>query len=533
VAGDLGKKLDEVIKREGRGVFWGAVVVVSDGTVVLEKGYGQAGGERGKVRPDSWFDVGSVSKQFTAAAVLRLVDKGTLRLDQPISELLDAVPADKSGITVRQLLSHTSGLPIEIKPDGDSALDRDKMVARVMKAKLASKPGEKFAYNNVGYFVLAAIVERAAKKDFESVLAEEVFTPAEMSATHTVSEKPSKDERETLRHSPALRGRDTTASHYAWTWWFKGATGVVSSAEDLRKWDEALRGDKLLTATSRRLMFEVGATGEYAMGWFVDYPGTADARVYHGGSTPGYRSFIIRLLAKQTMVAVLTNEEHNAEGIARAIMQVIAPDPLESGVWTRAYLTRFKPDQVGRYHSTDPGRNGKDGAMWLVMPRYDGMDENGRAIRDERTTLVLQDPKAPGKWMMLSRIDDESTRQLIKELESAIALRRGAGLRGDNDGLEVRFETVPYGMKPNELVDYPTRARWRAMAGPAAGARFTPENARNGDERVTVFLEDPENKKTPIVAAMDIKTADKLLCDLKMMGPDGTGDPDPKPAVRD
>lgn len=514
VSGERGRSLDEIVQKEAGGSFWGAVVVVDGGEVLLEKGYGEAGRKRGAIGPDSWFDLGSVSKQFTAAAVLKLAEKGRLRLDQPIGELLANIPKDKQAITVEQLLHHTSGLPVDANADAASGGDRDKMVARVMKAKMVSKPGEQFAYNNVGYFILAAIVERAAGKSFEDVLAEEVLVPAGMTATHTVSESASTDPRETRRQSGMMRGTITTASQYAWTWWFKGATGVVSSVEDLRKWDAALRGDQMLNTGSRAAMFTPGEGG-YGCGWFIHDPDTADARAHHGGSTPGYRSFIIRLLNKPSMVAVLTDERSDAEGIARSLMDAIAPEPAETGVWTRAYLTRFKPDQMGRYHSSEPGKNGKGGASWMVMPRYVGVDEQGRTIRDERTALVAQDPTAPGRWIMLSRIDDDSTRLFIKELETAIAVRKSGGLRGEQDGLEICFEAAPYGLKSREIVDYPTSAKWRAVADDAAAAKFGDRVVRSSDRRVTVFLEDAKGNRTPVVARMDVGTAEELLGHLR------------------
>lgn len=514
VAGERGRALDEIVRRESHGAFWGAVIVVDGGEVLLEKGYGDAGGHRGVIGPDSWFDLGSVSKQITAAAVLRLAEMGKLRLNQPIGELLANVPKDKQAITVEQLLHHTSGLPVDPDADAASGGDRHKMVARVMKAKMASAPGERFVYNNVGYFVLAAIVEETAGMSFEDVLAEDVFVPAGMTATHTVSESASTDPRETRRQSGMMRGPVTTASQYAWTWWFKGATGVVSSLEDLRKWDASLRGDRVLNKGSRAAMFAPGKGG-YGCGWFVDYQGTSDARAHHGGSTPGYRSFIIRLLNKPTMVAVLTDERSDVETIGRALMNAVAPAPTEAGVWTRAYLTRFEPDETGRYRSTPPDDNGEGGASWMVMPRYLGMDEQGRTIRDERTALVAKDPKAPGQWIMLSRIDDDAARLLVRELEAAIAARKSGGRRGEQSGLEICFDSSPYGMKPHEFVDYPTTARWRALADDAAASRFGDRAARDSDRRVTVFLEDAEGNRTPVVARMDVGTAEDLLGHLR------------------
>lgn len=527
VSPDRGPALEDVLRRATRGAFWGAVLVVDHDRTLLSKGYGDAGGHRGGILPDSLFDLGSVSKQFTAAALLLLAEDGKLALDDSISKSLGNVPDDKRYVTIRHLLHHTSGITTDLNPSKGDLVGRDAMVRAVLRAPMVSRPGEKFRYNNANFFLLAAIVDKTSGQSFEEFSKSRLFAPANMTATRFVSESPSTDPRETNRTSTALRARASTASQYSWSWWFKGATGVVSNLEDLRAWDAALRGPALLNVASRREMFTPGP-GDYGTGWFIEHAGTLHARALHGGSTPGYRTFIIRLLDSPTFVAVLTNESHDPESIARALMHQVAPAPQEIGVWTRVYTSGFRPDQLGNIRSThDPKPN--RAASWMVMPEYNGIDEAGRTIRDERTTLVLIDPKAPGRWLMLSRIADEPAATLIDELDKAINLRKATRRGSDGASLEVLFSTsAPYKIDGPQIVDYPNQARWHAASGPAAAAKFQPERAGAGDERITLFLDDPTNNRIPIVARMDTPTAECLLADLKAVAGTPPAAPGPR-----
>ena len=160
--------------------FRGAVLVSRNGKVLLRKGYGMADRENGTAwAPDAVFSVGSITKQFTAAAILKLEAQGKLRVEDPIPRFLDEVPADKRAITIHHLLTHTSGLESDFAGDYES-VGRDEYAARALASKLRTAPGSQFFYSNAGYSLLGAIVEIASGKPYETYLAENLFLPAGM-----------------------------------------------------------------------------------------------------------------------------------------------------------------------------------------------------------------------------------------------------------------------------------------------------------------------------------------------------------------
>src|SRR5205085_8611691 len=165
---DLGSRLDEFLRGEEARGFSGAVLVDKEGRVILSKGYGLADRARGtRITEDTIFNVGSLAKQFTAAAILKLEMSGKLKTQDLISKYFDGVPEDKRAITIHQLLTHTSGLPREHSANSYDPANRDEMVRRVLALKLKSAPGAKYEYSNTEYMLLAAIIEKVSGQAYE------------------------------------------------------------------------------------------------------------------------------------------------------------------------------------------------------------------------------------------------------------------------------------------------------------------------------------------------------------------------------
>ena len=184
VQGDLGRKLDEYLSRLEALGYSGGLAVVKGGETVLLKGYGQADREGGvPMRPDSVFNLGSITKPFTAAAILRLQELGKLKTSDPIARFFDGVPEDKAGITLEHLLTHSSGLESDFSPTDYEPTTREEYVRRALASKLLFAPGQGYEYANAGYSLLAAVVEKATGKDYETALGELVLKPAGMTET--------------------------------------------------------------------------------------------------------------------------------------------------------------------------------------------------------------------------------------------------------------------------------------------------------------------------------------------------------------
>ena len=176
VQGDLGRKLDAYLSRLEALGYSGGLAVVKGGETVLLKGYGQANREGSvPMGPDSVFNLGSITKPFTAAAILRLQELGKLKTSDPISRFFERVPEDKAGITLEHLLTHSSGLESDFSPTDYEPTTREEYVRRALASKLLFPPGQGYEYANAGYSLLAAIIEQVSGQDYETALGQLVL----------------------------------------------------------------------------------------------------------------------------------------------------------------------------------------------------------------------------------------------------------------------------------------------------------------------------------------------------------------------
>lgn len=165
VRGDIGRKLDTYLTRATFFGFSGVVAATRDDSILLRKGYGLADRERGVTfTSGTAIDIGSLAKQFTAAAILKLEAQGRCSTTDPIIRFFDRIPEDKRAITIHQLLTHTSGVVRDVSIDGES---REVVVRQILSMPLRLEPGARFAYSNAGYKLLAAIVEVVSGERFD------------------------------------------------------------------------------------------------------------------------------------------------------------------------------------------------------------------------------------------------------------------------------------------------------------------------------------------------------------------------------
>jgi len=288
--------------------FSGSVLLVVDGKMLVHKGYGIADRTRGvPVKADDVFDIGSVTKQFTAAAIMKLEMQGKLKTEELISKYLDGVPADKAGITLHQTLTHTAGFVNYSGGDYDVA-ERDETIARILKAPLTHQPGAQMRYSNSAYSILAAIIEKVSGQGYETFLAEQFFKPAGMSSTGYVL--PKFDKAKLPRAYEA--GKDLgTALDHKWSpngpyWNLFGNGGIFSTTGDLYKWYLALRGDKVLSAAVKTKLF-TPALNNYAYGWDVSKTPMGLLITHNGASDNGFNADFGFFPEKNTVGIVLSN----------------------------------------------------------------------------------------------------------------------------------------------------------------------------------------------------------------------------------
>jgi D-alanyl-D-alanine carboxypeptidase len=294
--------------------FAGVVLVAQNGKPLVRKAYGLA--DEGKPTPheaDTRFMIFSVSKQFTAALVLRLQDAKKLSVSDPVSDHVADWPAEWAKVTVHHLLTHSSGIDVDtlyfwlVKHHPQFWEDATAKPPVYEPKALLDGPGATFRYSNAGYTVLSLVAAKAGKKPFHDLMRAEVFEPLGLTRTGFEGEAKAAVRAKGYK----LTGKRLEASEQK-THFITGAGDVVSTADDLLKWDEALYADAFLSADGRKAMFTPfvkGKSGGLGYGWSVRR--TADKKEYHlfGGSGSGFTASVVRMPELHLYVAVLTNRE--------------------------------------------------------------------------------------------------------------------------------------------------------------------------------------------------------------------------------
>ena len=280
-----------------------SVLVVQDGKTVIAKSYGLADIEaRTPATPATNYRLASVTKQFTAAAILLLAEGGTLTLDDPVQRWLPSLPVQ--GVTLRHLLSHTSGLIDyeDVMPADTTVPLRDADVLRLLEGENRTyfAPGTSYRYSNSGYALLALIVGKASGKDFATFLRERLFVPLGMANTVAFENGVSTVANRAYGYSEIdgawqRTDQSTTSS-------VLGDGGIYSSIEDLAKWNAALERKPFSDAFSPQTKTDEPDVPQYGFGWRLD----TDTQ-WHSGETIGFRNVIVRWPARKLAVVVLTN----------------------------------------------------------------------------------------------------------------------------------------------------------------------------------------------------------------------------------
>jgi len=319
-----------------------SLLVVHDGRVEYMKSYGLAEvDKRIPVAAGTNFRLASLSKQFTATAIMLLVKDGKLRYDTDITTLLPNLPAYARGVTVRNLLNHTSGLPDyeDFVPDTQTVQVHDGDIPALIARAAAPKfpAGTKYDYSNTGYGLLALIVEKVSGQRYADFLRSRIFTPLAMTNTVAFEEGRSVVAQRAYGHNVGQYGiRRTDQSN---TSAVLGDGGIYTSVIDLAKWDRAIEQHTLVSAAEQQLAWTPptlpnGAKTEYGFGWFIDRDhGTM--RVRHHGESRGFTNGIIRYPEKRLTVVILTNRSGGAPwDIAQKIAELyLDPSAGASAAW--------------------------------------------------------------------------------------------------------------------------------------------------------------------------------------------------------
>jgi len=319
-------------------LFNGTALVAENGKVIYKGGFGMANMEWAIPNtPDTRFRLGSITKQFTAMLTLQLVEQNKIKLDGTISDYLPDYRKDiGQKVTIHHLLTHTSGIPSYTGQPGffenvsRNPYKVDEFVKKYASGDLEFEPGSKYSYNNSGYFLLGAIIERVTGKSYEQVLQENVFGPLGMKNSGY-------DHADTIIAKRAAGYRKTPAGYtnaayldmsipYA-------AGSLYSTVEDLYLWDQALYTDKLISAKSKEVMYKPFLEN-YAYGWVVRNASfkqndQAVQIIAHGGGINGFATTITRFPQEKSLIVLLDNTGQNVERVMDRIAKILYNQPYE------------------------------------------------------------------------------------------------------------------------------------------------------------------------------------------------------------
>lgn len=353
-----------------------AVGVFQNGRIVLEKGYGSADIEYGvPITGKTPFIMGSVSKQFTAAAIALLVERGKLRLDDDVHRYVPELPDYGKPITIDELVHHTSGVRdfwalyeaagVRLD-DGYTVGDILRLAAR--QHHLNFDPGAEYNYSNTGYVLLGVVVQRVTGQTLRQFADAEIFQPLGMTISHFHDDHNEPVRGRAIAYAPAPGGKWKID---VWNNDIVGQGGLMTNVEDLQKWDEnfytgRVGGAGFLARQLQRGVLNDGKTLAYAFGLEIgQYRGLPI--VEHSGSTGGYRTDITRFPAQHTTVATMCNfSTANSVGLAHAVADVVLADRFTKPAPTPARRSAARQaasgvvlseaalaPRVGRYYSDE------------------------------------------------------------------------------------------------------------------------------------------------------------------------------------
>lgn len=426
----------------------GASVLVMQGeTILIADGFGIADLEwRSPITHDTSFRIGSISKPFTAVAILQLVDTGRIDLDQPISVYLPDLPENLGRPTVRQLLSHTSGLPDHFSLPVIPSIMRNPItpegiIALMTDAQLSFEPGTRWAYSNFNYVLLGKLIETLDEqgRDFGTYIEDEIFAPLGMENSHY--------DRQSAIIPNRARGYDHDGSGPSNTITVEtslayAAGALMTSANDMARFTNALRNGTLMSEEMQTIawtpiMLPDGQSTDYGLGFNVsDFLG--ETAIWHNGSINGFQAAWIYLPASDHTVAVLSNGYYrpNSTTMARRILASLADQPVprfssvESDDNTLSgFVGRYQldDDRILQIHIQGGARFNINGGRWNELT-FSG--DNLFYISDSLTHMRFH-PDAAGENTALTYVS------------STLIQHQGRQIPGDIEGAAIALPLDP------------------------------------------------------------------------------------------
>jgi CubicO group peptidase (beta-lactamase class C family) len=412
---EIKKRLDDYLSRLAQFGFSGAVLVARGDQIIFNKGYGVADRQKRILNTAATvFSTGSITKQFTAAAILKLEMQGRLNISDSIGKYLDRAPDDKQAVTLHHLLTHTSG--VISTGGGGFNPDRDAFVREVLDAPLRFAPGSRFLYSNEGYGLLAAIIEKVSGKSYEEYLRENLFLPAGMRNTGYRLPDWSKTAVARWYTGELDNGSPIERPHPNWA--SMGSGGILSTTQDMFRWHVALKGNTVLSEAAKAKLFKP-ALNDYACGWDVTNSPRGLLHAHDGGNTLGVGADIKRFIdagifimsfcndSGETMLLRNTRRDITAIVFGGEVKMPPASVPMDEKI-----LARY----AGRYETLS-------GAKFII------------AARDGKLTVTPEGQEAVSATVAIGSSQSERIEQLNSRAQKIIE----SAARGDYAALHEAF----------------------------------------------------------------------------------------------
>lgn len=366
---ELTSRIDSFLTKSTENGFSGSVLVAVEGQVILSKGYGYSNRVK-KIpnTPSTVFNIGSVTKQFTSAAIMKLVEQNKLRTSDNIGRYFNDAPADKKRITIHQLLTHTSGISPSTGGFRYDEASKEQFLKDFFDSELISEPGNSYQYANANYILLASIIEDVSGQHYATFLQEYFFNPSQMNAS---GYKKFTFQEDRIAHgyyyhysSGQWKDWGTTFNYLPQNgnyWYSIGKGDLYSTTEDLFKWHQALERNTVLTKESRMLMEtpfvaeNESGSSHYGYGWAIFDSETGGKIVTHNGSNGIYFADFIRVKEEELVVIVLSNSilGNSSQNVAWEIKRMFfnpdyKPLPVQKNIYELIYdfMRTHKPDQA-------------------------------------------------------------------------------------------------------------------------------------------------------------------------------------------
>ncbi|MFC5602484.1 serine hydrolase domain-containing protein [Sporosarcina koreensis] len=322
LSGSISEQIDQYLLNQE---FQGTVLISKDGEVLFEKGYGKAAPNL-QNSTDTLYQIASLSKSFTAVAIMQLAEKQLLTVDDSLAKYFPDFP-NADTITIGHLLSHSSGIPDYLKPDYQFDYSKEweptEIIEVVRNEPLEFTPGESFSYSNSGYVLLGLIIEQVSGQAYSDYIEEHIFKPSGMhnSMFETKEGLPIAEGHVEGKSGPRM---DDSAAY--------AAGDIISTAEDLALFDEALRQNLLVSEETSKLMGTTHASKfpyKYGYGWYTQDVLGHKAVGHSGGYPSGFRHYVARLQDEELTVIVLSNEMTvNSKSINRNLTSIVLQKPI-------------------------------------------------------------------------------------------------------------------------------------------------------------------------------------------------------------